>query len=688
MVRSEEREIFLFRWCLAAVLVLRIGLPRLFGLLDNDSIVVLTDAQRQMETGAWSMVSTLQVWLVSRFFQLFGQSLAAARWVSVLAGLGTMLVLFLRGREEGDQPAGLFTALFFGVAPIAIFFGSSALPYVTLTFFGVLGVWLLARAVERGQWGFGLLAGLAWGAAFLCKTFAAVFVLPAIVLFVQHALNASSRRKKLWLGPLLAGIGWAAVLGGVIAWRWPVFHWSVFNDYVTDWRFDLASAVWHARWVDLVNLHTLMLPLLAPGLYLAVRRGLIRPFDRIAFWLIVADAGVYLANPVNHFPRVLLPSVPLLAWFAGRELAFAWRQEKTSDVIPAWTVVALLTLVLSFVRPDWLLDPRPWTVLASAFVALVVFLLVRPLFSVTSTLWRDRLISLFFICVTLFGLAQGYQALDRVDRVYAARIEALRDLRMSDGVLGGGDALNYVANGRNNFANLLDLPRERLIEILDGRLPDVLSKMGIGGIVVDLHDSEGVVPMLAGLAKELGRDPTKVRNPFADLDRSPYAVRLLDNTLFAAYRLETVLPPETQSYPKWERVLPVWDRSGLITTQPTPARLVVREQPSLESMERQVLVELTDLPGGEDEYDVQVQVEDETGKPLWRSRTMRVGHGDDAGAPGVRLYQFYIARSPEPNPEAVVVPSTVRGGRVLRVTAKPAGGAEPLWVMVTLPAWW
>ncbi len=692
MRQREQREILFLQWCFAAVLAVRLGFPRLFGVLDNDSLALFIDAQRQLDTGAWSLVSTLPVWLVKLCYQLMGQSLASARWVSVLAGLGVMLLLYLRGLDEGDRSSGTFASLLFGVAPIGIFFGTSALPYGLLTFAAVLGIWLLARGQERGRWAYGPFAGLALGAAFLCKTFAAALVLPVAVLFMQDLLNAQARRKLLWLGPLLAGLAWAAVVGFAVVWRWPIFGASVFNDYVTDWRFDIATAVWHARWVDLVTLHALMLPLLVPGLYLAIRRGLIRPFDRLAMWLIIADLGVFLANPVNHFPRVLLPAVPFLAWFAGRELAFEWRYGQKAGSLFAWALTALATAGYTVYNGRWMSDGRPWTVLVAAGIALVVFLLLRVVLSGLPDAWREHSVAALLIVATFFGLTQGYLALDRVERGYAARIEALRFLKMTDGVLGGGDVLAYVAKGRNNFANLLDLPHERLVEILDEGLPAVLAKMRIRGVIVDRYDSEGAVPMLAGVAQELGRNPTQVRNPFDDLDHWPYASRVYDNGLFAAYRLETGVMPESDDYPQSERVLPAWDCTGLMTTHPTAARLAVIGEPTINSpymdgMDRTVLVELTDRPGDEEEYEVPISLENANGERTW-ARTWRVIREHDDGAPGVRLYQFYVSRTGSEVPESVVVPLTGETGGTLRVGARPTGGAQPLWVLVRLPAWW
>jgi len=265
-------------------------------------------------------------------------------------------------------------------------------------------------------------------------------------------------------------------------------------------------------------------------------------------------------------------------------------------------------------------------------------------------------------------------------------------LELGDQVLGAGDVLNYVGYGRNNYATLTDLPRARLIEVLDTGLAPVLREMSIAAVIVDRHDSEGALPMLAGLAEELDRDSEAVADPFAALDNAPDAARLLDNGRFAAYRLETVSTLDQGSWPEWSKVLPVWDRSGLMTNHPTPARIKVTSRPPweggyIEGVERTVAMELSDLPGGEDYYDLEILLFDAYGEELW-SHVLRVGQQREADAPGIRVYRLTVDRSQHVNTEAIVVPPLIQGVRLLKVKAVPIGGAQPLYVLVRLPTWW
>lgn len=686
-MRKESLVMRALFWCLAAVIAVRIALPRLFGLLDNDSIVLFLDARNQVDNHVWSMVSTLQVHFISFFYRLLDEQLYAARWVSVLAGLGVMLVLH---EAAGRGRAGRLTALVFAVVPISIFFGTSALPYGTLAFLGLLGLWLLAEAIDGRGIGLAALAGLALAGAFLCKTFAAVLVLPAGVALAAALVDASARRQLRYLPPLVTLVVWTAVIGAVVAWRQPVFGASVFNDYPTDWRFDLAAAVWQGRWVGLVNLHAVGLPLLLPGVVAAWGRGRGSTFARLAVWYGAAIVVVYLFNPVNHFPRVLYALAPVLAFFAGRGIERAVVTRRLA-LLAVWAVLAWAMAAAYWLWPAWWLDGRTWPVilLAAAATGLAALAARAPL--AASARVVDGVAAALIVGLTVFGLRAGYGDLDRVERAFVAQVEAVRHAEASSGIVGGGDSVHLVLGGGNNYSTFLDLPPERLEQLLRDGLPVMLRSLRAPIAVADVADAGGILRMLAPLAAQLEIDPQTLADPFAALEADPHSARLLDNGRFVLYRLDDVYGDLDETWPEWSRVQPRWDRTGLGVVHPTPARLAVRKRPVAAAppgtVDRTVVVELTDVPGGENTYRVTVNALDGDGKVLWtRSSEEITDH--DVESPGVQLVQLTITRRGADVPDALVIPSRVKGVRRVEVTAEPVGTGHLLRVLVPVPGWW
>ncbi len=677
-------------WCsLAAALTARAILPALFGLFDNDSANLLIAARSQAEGAGWSLTATLPTYLISVLFRLLGVKLWAARLVSAAAGVGAMLVLLQEGEDDGGLPAGLFAAALFAAAPIALFFSVSELPYALLTFLGAFGVWTLARAVTRDEPSLGAFAGLAWGGAFLCKTFAAVFVFPAVV-FVLLNLRPAARVRRRWLAPLLAVGAWAIVVAATVAWRWPQFHWSVFNDYEVDWRFNLAVAIWSARWEDLVSLHGLAIPLFAPGLLLAAARREKTPLEQLNWLFLAAVFAVYLLNPVNHFPRVLLPALPVAAWFAGRELARAIEQG-AGGVAAAWALLASALLALRLWRPSWHLDARPWLALVEFAAAGLTLTALAAAWPRRRAVWIEPAAALTVAAATAYGLVAGYGDLDRVERLYMAQVEAVRSAGATGGVLNSGDFIRFVAHGRDNYPNFLDLPRARLLQMFREGLPAMMRALRLNVAIENRRDTEGMLGMLAPLAAEAG-GAARPTDPFPALAADPAASRTFDNGQFAVYRLAGAARYDNESWPEWSLVEPELDRTGTGVVHPTEARLTVAARPDALAppalaSERRVLFELTVRPEAAGPYDVRLAARDRGGALLWE-KNLRRQLRYVCGAPGVPVAQFAVDRAREAEPNDDAVADNIAGVATIEARVTPVRGGPALWAFVRTPAWW
>lgn len=704
-MHQDLRATTTLSWGLVIIVGLRIVFPRLFSILDDDTLVLFMDAKRQIMTGVWSKVSTLQVALIRGLWWLLENKPYAARWASVLAGLGTMLLLVLAGWRDGDYRGGLLAAMFFGIVPLSVFYSTLALPYAMLTFLGVLGVFLLSLAnTGRGAW-LGILAGAAWGGAFLCKTFAAVLAVPAgLALFL--ALRPTRRRPGAWLPPLAAIATWAIIVGTAMWWRGAEYG---LNDYIVDWRFRLATPIWSSRWVGLVNLQALYVPVLAPGLVLALRRRQ-DVFGRLGYATILAVLAVYLLNPVNHFPRVLLPLAPFLAYYAGRELSREMTILRHGTLL-AWVILALAPPLLLWLKPAWALDGRPWLPLAETALGLGLFFVLRAMSPSFSDEWLERVTGLLVLACLLGGFAAGFQDLNRVELAYAARCEAVQATRVGSGIIGGGDIIHFITDqdpkarlpegvtfdavceaigeqeeldvdvsGLNNFSRLTDLPKACLEKIPRLGLARIMQALQTPVAIEDLADSEGTLAML-GLPD----------NPFRALDRQPDASRVFDNGRFAAYRLDSVINLLTAKPLHWENVAAEWDRSITGLPHATPARLQVRRRPMASDKDLfanpHLEVEFTDRPGGEETYRLEVVARDTRGGALWRyAEPLETKHGIQEL--GVQTNEFIIDRQSGARDGTIGIPETIAGIASIEVHVIPEGGGQPLWVMVHVPDWW
>lgn len=141
----------------------------------------------------------LYPYLVHAAFRVAGESVVAARLVSVAASLGLVLVTFLLGRELYGPPAGATAAVFLAVAPMAVLTGRNIQTDSTFVFLMTLGAFLYAGAARDAfRWA---ACGAAFGLAVFTKFFALV-IGPALVAAEVVASGGFSwlREKGRWIG--------------------------------------------------------------------------------------------------------------------------------------------------------------------------------------------------------------------------------------------------------------------------------------------------------------------------------------------------------------------------------------------------------------------------------------------------------------------------------------------------------
>ncbi len=258
----------------------------------------------------------------------------ALRVPSLVAGTGTIAVVWALGRRVTGEGAGLVGAAVLALSPYAIFYSQEARPYalmmllVALSTLGALGI---ASGRGRGWWG--LYAVAAVGAAYTHYTAIFALAVQAVwLLWVRR--DARGPLLALHLGMAVAYLPWlpsvdakglqAAVLGSSFA---PRSFLAVLGHVFPGQAFLPLETVPGLAWAVLA-----LLGVLAAGVLVARRqKGVPRP---VALLLLVA-----LATPVGLALYALVTGDTLLS---ARNLAAS---------VPAGA--ALLGVLLTAPRPAW-----------------------------------------------------------------------------------------------------------------------------------------------------------------------------------------------------------------------------------------------------------------------------------------------------------------------------------------------
>ncbi|HZY89307.1 MAG TPA: glycosyltransferase family 39 protein, partial [Gemmataceae bacterium] len=125
----------------------------------------------------WLHKPPLPLWQVALAFAALGVNAFALRLPSAVLSTGAAGLTYLIGKEFLDRRAGLIAAALQAANPFLLLLvhGYQFADHidVALLFWVELGIWFLARALRTGSWRDVLLAGVAQGLAYLCKSYLA-----------------------------------------------------------------------------------------------------------------------------------------------------------------------------------------------------------------------------------------------------------------------------------------------------------------------------------------------------------------------------------------------------------------------------------------------------------------------------------------------------------------------------------
>lgn len=163
------------------------------------------------------------LWLATR---QFGDSEAALRLPSLIAGTALIPALFLAARGLYDRRTGLIAAGLATVAPIIVWYSQEARMYAQLMLFAVLAVWALHGAACRGRARFWPLYAVSCAALVWTHYFAALLVCVlqlSLIAVLWQRRRAGDRIRGEVVGAVLATLGIAALVAPLLPFAYDQF---------------------------------------------------------------------------------------------------------------------------------------------------------------------------------------------------------------------------------------------------------------------------------------------------------------------------------------------------------------------------------------------------------------------------------------------------------------------------------
>lgn len=280
------------------------------------------------------------------------------RLLNVLFGVGTVALVFAFGRRTEGFVAAVAGAFWLAVIALHVSRSQMIEVDVPLSFFTMLTLWFLLRAMEDRSVRSYVYAGLSMGLATSTKYTAALLVLAVVASAVVSHRKGTRRRRPsgpiLVLAALAAMVAVFVLTSPFVALDFDTFwaHLSAEREHMRLGHFGSDVTPTWLHYVRLISIDHLGLPLtiLAVG-GLAYSVGVRR---RRWAWMVCAFLVPYsigISTWEMRADRYLLPLLPLLCLFAGYLLGELLRTRYARRPRPAVRTLAGAALVLAVTVP-------------------------------------------------------------------------------------------------------------------------------------------------------------------------------------------------------------------------------------------------------------------------------------------------------------------------------------------------
>ncbi len=254
--------------------------------------------------------------LISILWKFTGQLDWLARGVAVAFSGGTMVVIYLLGRELYDRTSALIAVTFFALNPMAIYFGRAVMPESPMLFFMTAAVLFLVYWYQGQGIKWLVLSALMLALALLVKLPAAMIAVPLFTILFSRYRGKILAAKQTWLFILLG------LLPPLV--YYPVAHEYAAARYVSGIIQRQFSLQPHYDYLVKTLRQMLTLALIVPGLFAPFLRRSRVGNTLVWTWAAVLVLYVFTVGARIQLEYYLFPLVPLACILSGATLGMFW----------------------------------------------------------------------------------------------------------------------------------------------------------------------------------------------------------------------------------------------------------------------------------------------------------------------------------------------------------------------------
>src|SRR3990167_7106450 len=156
----------------------------------------------------------LFIWLAAISQKFVADPLVASRLVSVFAGFGSLIGIYLLTKELFDKKTAILASFLYIVLPFTLLYDRMALFDSLLTMLGIYAVFFSVKMIKNPKLDLAILNGFAIGLAMITKSSGVIFLylLPASLILFKYRNKIIKHKIVRWIGLSLVTIFIAQII--------------------------------------------------------------------------------------------------------------------------------------------------------------------------------------------------------------------------------------------------------------------------------------------------------------------------------------------------------------------------------------------------------------------------------------------------------------------------------------------
>lgn len=299
-------------------------------LIETDGAVILLNARQFAYTGKISLDSSLAGIILGFLYRITGEHLVVGKILESFIALLTIIITYIFCIKAYNLRIAFLSSTILAIFPLHVIFSYLCKGYTYTSLLIISSALLLLMSIEQEKYSFAVLAGITASLTFFFRTFSMASILGVFLwLLIDLIIKLRKKEKINFLNKSLS-----VFLISSILFLLPFFAYRIkklgiyfFRDFGMPAWLQSMEFFYRDLWSNICDYYSIVyfifLPALLFFIYISFKDRKNYTPNILILVFTISYIILVIINPGHHFPRILMPAVPLICIIIAVAIDFA-----------------------------------------------------------------------------------------------------------------------------------------------------------------------------------------------------------------------------------------------------------------------------------------------------------------------------------------------------------------------------